>query len=139
MSKIFKKGLSDHNENRGKICLLCLRIDTRNNNSKFGKIIPGGVIEQKINEVFAYNVSLDDHLPNAVCSGCLLKFYRNKVVQPQNLNQFARTITTRSQRTKSKICQCKVCLLAREPLFQIVNGRNVANLKNKTKRRQKTK
>lgn len=71
MYKKDSKEAIDHEENRGKICLLCLIVDTRYNRCKFTNILPEGAIEKKIKKLFEYNVSTDEHLPKALCNGCL--------------------------------------------------------------------
>lgn len=138
MSKNRKKTSKDHSKNRGKICLLCFKIGTQYNKVKFLNICPGGEIEKRINQLFAYNAISDEHLPNVVCSGCKLKLYKKKAAEPLQLSQLTRSIVTRSHRS-SKLCHCKICQLVREPLFQNVDGRIIARPKNKHKNQQKTK
>ncbi|CAH0551136.1 unnamed protein product [Brassicogethes aeneus] len=119
MEKNILKKKGTHDQNRAKVCLLCLKKESRCSKTKFVKIFSKGKVEVMIKTLFEYSVS-DERLPNPICSGCLRKLYRIKdgsqeTIDLSNLSQFYAK-TTRS--TSLLPCMCKICYIARDPLFK---------------------
>lgn len=105
-----KQKAGRHEENREKICLICLKVDTRIRGS-VKKIPSKGKIANKINEIFENNVCDNDGLPNGICSGCMRKLYDERTIELPNLTQFNEQ--SKKIRTISSIyaeCECKICL-----------------------------
>lgn len=117
----YKKKAGTHDENRGKVCLICLKKESRCNN-KFKKIYSKGKIEGMVNSIFKYS-AYDEHLPNALCTACYRNLYRAKdgtrnTIELPDLSQFNRM--KYSTGTPSQLsCQCKICNMVREPLIKI--------------------
>lgn len=131
-----------HDENRLKVCLFCLRRDSRRNKHKFVKIIPYGKLENIINKHFRYS-ALDKRLPNAVCDSCRQKLYRIKngsleIIALPNLKQFhQKQISSRGRPIPSNdICECKLCQIAGATLIQ-VDPENKSVILNRRKDRRK--
>lgn len=62
------KDAATHNENRGKICLICCKKKGRNS-AKMKNIVVKGKLEALINKVFEYSAD-NVWLPNALCNSC---------------------------------------------------------------------
>lgn len=119
----------NHEDNRGKICLLCLTVNTRNKSGYFRQIRSKGEVEKKINRLFVYNVSVDEHLPNAICSKCLTKLYRAESLEAPNLSEFRKLACTRSAGHSNH--NCTICKIVTQPLFQ--NVQIIRAIKNPSK------
>lgn len=120
-----------HDENRGKVCLLCLRKDTRISRLKYSKILPKGKLESMINKHVKYN-ALDNRLPNAICDVCRRKLYRIEKGSIENVNIpnlkqfFVKKIYTRTTQQKpNKLCDCKLCQIANASLIESSNETKV--------------
>ncbi|KAJ6648438.1 hypothetical protein Bhyg_03666 [Pseudolycoriella hygida] len=115
MTKIMKnltKTAGTHSENRYKLCILCLKTNSRSKN-RFTKIIVRGKVEAMIKKLFDYN-ACDEHLPCAICSGCLRNLYRSEnrgdITLP-DLSIFPVLPATTS--TKKTKCKCQICEMTR--------------------------
>ena len=106
-----KDHLATHDENRHKICLLCL-----GKTKKMFKISDS--LLTKLKSALKTEISIEDHLPCALCSACKRKIYfvtskscNKKVdIQLPDFSKFSReTTATRSNRN----CYCYLCNLAR--------------------------
>lgn len=109
MMKNEHKSSDNHNDNRGKICTVCLAVDNRKKKIRFRKVIPSGEIEKRINTLFEYNAA-DTYLPNAICNICYLKLYKGSTIAVPNFRKLVRTRSTAKLR-----CECKVCQIVRHP------------------------
>ncbi|KAJ6639768.1 hypothetical protein Bhyg_12515, partial [Pseudolycoriella hygida] len=81
--------------------------------NRFTKIIVRGKVEAMIKKLFDYN-ACDEHLPCAICSGCLRNLYRsgNRVdITLPDLSIFPVLPVTRS--TKKTKCKCQICEMTR--------------------------
>jgi hypothetical protein len=106
-----------HDENRSRVCLFCCGKSSR---SKFSNILPGSKLEKLINVTIKYN-ALDKRVPDVVCDKCRRKLYSSNIVLTANLKQFYdKSHNTRTTPTASnKVCDCKICQIANQGLFEI--------------------
>lgn len=128
----FKK-IDSHDDNRHRMCLMCLKKKTRSMETNCVKIFSKGRVEVMINTHFDFNAN-DERLPNAVCGVCLRNLYRLKSSALKsfkfpNLTDFYKNMVhTRSLSTS--LCTCKICIIAREPLFEKVTENRSISEKN---------
>lgn len=111
-----------HDENRGKICLFCLKKQGRNGKSVIVKIIKNGKIEPLVQLIFDYDAD-DKCLPNGVCKTCLHKLYTSKeknerLLEAPKVSFNYKSIETR-QCEKELSCNCLICQLARKQPINI--------------------
>lgn len=103
-----------HNENRKRVCILCLKKVCRFGCTEVRKIIGDGKVESYINELFKYNSS-HEWLPSGICTSCLRKLHRSR----NNGEKMAIPDLSEFENTKENIepndrnCQCKICRIAR--------------------------
>lgn len=106
-----------HDENREKLCILCLKVSSKYVKTKFVKILSKGAIEAIIKSLVDYNAS-DQYYPNVICSGCLRKLYRfnkglQKTIELPNLSPFDKP---KNKYSRNGFCQCSLCEIVRKPM-----------------------